>query len=355
MNAFLALVRSETATFVRDKMAVFFTFLFPLIFILIFGFLMGDVDSPSATLGLYGAVTIDEASLRSVIDESGVNRTRSFGSEGELEDAVAGRSVDFGLVWNGRALEFLYHPNRIQENHAFEQLALGIADAFNLRRQGLSPILPIRTVHVGSEASTRWLNQMVPGIIAFSILSSGLFAISGHLTGMKQRKTLDRLIVTPMQPVAFLAAIAVVRLAVVYVSTLLTILISIAVFDLTFSIDWLRLTVLVLCSTLGMMGLGTVIALVVRRPSSAGNVANILAMIMMFLSGIYFPIEFMPPFLRALSRGLPLTYMADAMRFATGVSDMSVVRFWAIALSLLGLAVVLFPILAGYVVRPQRT
>jgi len=46
--------------------------------------------------------------------------------------------------------------------------------------------------------------------------------------------------------------------------------------------------------------------------------------------------------------------MADAMRYVTGVADMSLVRFWAITLSLLGLAAVLLPFLARYVVSAER-
>jgi len=127
------------------------------------------------------------------------------------------------------------------------------------------------------------------------------------------------------------------------------------VFRLTFAIAWLEYTLLVSCATIGMMGFGTVIALLVRRPSSAGNVANAIAIVMMFFSGIYFPIEFMPRFLRTLSLALPLRHLAEAMRYATGVSDMSPLRFWLIAACFLGLGLGLFPILARYVVRPQRT
>jgi ABC-2 type transport system permease protein len=101
--------------------------------------------------------------------------------------------------------------------------------------------------------------------------------------------------------------------------------------------------------------MGTIIALVVRRPASANNLANALAMVMMFLAGIYFPVELMPAFLRTLSRGLPLTHMADAMRYVTGVMDMSAGRFWGTTLAFLALAAVLFPVLARYVVRPLRS
>jgi len=53
MTPLRALVRAEAVIFLRDKVSLFFTFLFPVIFILIFGFLMGDIDDPSATLGLH--------------------------------------------------------------------------------------------------------------------------------------------------------------------------------------------------------------------------------------------------------------------------------------------------------------
>jgi len=355
MTAFRALLRTEAAILLRDKATVFFTFLFPFIFIVIFGFLMGNVDRPTARLGLIETTGSAPPVPRDLLESSGVDEVRDYEATETLWTAVRNRTVDFGLIWNGETLEFLYHPSRVQENYAFQQIASGISDAVNLRVQGLEPVLPVVRRHVGTEASTRWFNQMVPGIIAFSILASGLFAVSGHLTAMKERRTLDRLLVTPMPPVALLAAMAVVRLVVVYLSTLITLFASIAIFDLAFSIDWLAYTLLVGCATLGMMGLGTVIALIVRRPSSAGNVANVLAMVMMFLSGIYFPIEFMPRFLRTLSLALPLRHLADGMRFATGVNDMSPVRFWLIVLAFLTGALILFPVLARYVVRPQRT
>ena len=355
MRAFAALLQTEMLIFLRDRISLFFTFLFPLIFILIFGFVMGDVDQPTARLGLVSTTAESQEALADVLAQSGVDSVRTFEGELELREAVFMRDIDFGLLWNGTSLEFSYNPNRMQENYAFEQIASGISDAFNLRAQGASPMLPIEHIHVGTEASTRWFNQMVPGIIAFSILSSGLFAVSGHLTAMKERRTLDRMIVTPMPPVALLSAIAAVRLVIVYISTLVTLGISILVFDLSFSIAWIPYTLLVCCSTIGMMGLGTVIALVVRKPSSAGNVANVMAMLMLFLSGVYFPIEFMPRFLRTISWALPLRHMAEAMRFTTGVADMAVTRFWIVVACLLGLGLGLFPVLARYVVRPQRS
>jgi len=355
MSAFRALLVSESRILLRDRMALFFTLAFPLIFILIFGFLMGDIgDVSQSTLGVFMTADADRDLLDKSLAATGSMTIQPFESLDSMEEAVTDRRVDFALSWNGDSLLFLYDANRVQENFAFQQVAQGLATDFNLRRQGATSAISVEPIDVGEVASTGWFHLVLPGILAFSVLSSGLFAVSGHLTAMKQRKVLDRLIVTPMPPVALLAAIVAVRLVIVYVSTLITLLVGVLVFGLRYDVSWLRYTVFVACATVGTMGIGTIIALVVRRPSSAGNLANALAMVMLFLAGIYFPIEFMPTFLRAISKGLPLTHMANAMRYATGVMDMAETEFWAITFSFLGIAVLLLPVLARYVVRPLR-
>jgi len=355
MNAFRALLISELKVFSRDRMGMFFTLLFPLIYILIFGFLMGDIGNvDQSRLGLCSTAQVDGDLLRETIADAGSMQLSTYQSLADLELAVTDRQVDFGLLWDGASLRFYYDANRIQENYAFEQAASAILTEFDLRRQGVGRALDVETINVGEIQSVSWYNLVLPGILAFSILSAGLFAVSGHITSMKERNVLDRMIVTPMRPIALLGAIVAIRMVIVFFSTLLTLGVGILVFHLKFDVDWLRYVVFVICATLGTMGMGTAIALIVRRPSSASSLANVLAMVMMFFAGIYFPVEFMPAFLRAISKGLPLTHMANAMRYVTGVMDMSEGEFWAITVVLLGVAAALFPVLARYVVRPTR-
>jgi len=354
MSAFVHLLLAEFRILRRSWLALFFTLIFPLIFIVIFGFLfggIGEVDRSRMGLVISGP---DGELLESVIGDAGTMEIVRYEAVEDLSTDVGERVVDFGLAWDGSTLRSFLDPSRVQENFAFQQVVEGMQDDFDLRRQGLTNPIGVEAVHVGPSDAAGWFNLVVPGILAFSILSTGLFAVSGHLTEMKERHTLDRMIVTPMRPVALLAAIASVRLVLAFVSTLITLFVAIALFDLSFDVSWPRYAVFVACSTLGTMGLGTCIALLVRRPSSASNIANALAMVMMFLAGIYFPAEFMPRFLQVLGQWLPLTHMANAMRYVTGVLDMSAARFWTTSAAFLGIAVVLFPILGRYVVRPLR-
>lgn len=354
MTELRALLAAELRIFARDKASLTFTFLFPLLFILIFGSLMGGMGSTEGRrLGLV-VVGEDAETLRTVVAQIGQLETTEYVAPADLDAAVTSRDVDFGLVWDGRTLTTVVDVRRFEENSAYEEIARGIASRFNLAIQGRQPLVDVEKIVEGSGASADWLTRVLPGILAFSVLSAGLFAVAGHITSMKQRRLLDRLVVTPMHPVNLVAAVVVSRLGVVFASTLITLAAAILVFRVELHVHWVRYVASVVAATVGSMGLGTAIALVVRQPSSAGSLANVLSITMMFVSGIYFPVEIMPAFLRAVSAAMPLRYMADALRYATGVMDMSPARFWATNAVILGLGVALLPVLSRYLVRAER-
>jgi ABC-2 type transport system permease protein len=352
-RAFLGLVRAEARAFWRDRVSLFFTIVLPFLFIVVFGLVMGGGEGAVA-VGYAGGAVAEGATLERALRETEGIVPTPFGDAASLKRAVEGKRVGFGVLWEGDRLGLLYEASRFQENFAFQELARGIVARFDLARQGASPAVALDEIPLGNPAAARSFNEMVPGILAFSLLTAGLFAVSGHLTSMKARRTLDRLLTTPMSPLGLLLAVAVVRLAVALSASLVVLVLSQVLFRFEPTLDLAKFLALVLAATLGMMGLGTGIALLVRRPQSAANVANIVSILMMFLSGVTIPVELLPPFLRAISRGLPLTYLAQGMRHATGIEEMSAGRFWAIVLGSLLVGLVTFPLLARYVVRPER-
>ncbi|GAB4305892.1 MAG: ABC transporter permease [Candidatus Bipolaricaulota bacterium] len=351
MTGLGALFRTQARVFLRDRITLFFTVLFPIVFVLIFGFVWGGVEGPAARARL-GLVHLDRGDdvLTEVLAAQQAVVVVPYADRAALEEDLAKKKVDLGLVWDGRSLVFLQDPTRVQEGYAFAELARGIAAEVDLQRQGLAPPVRAERENVGRTVAVGWFNLLVPGIMAFSILASGLLAVSGRITQMKERKLLDRLLVTPMSPGALLMAIAGVRLAAGFFATLTTLVAAVALFGVRFEVNWPLFVAFVVAATLGAMGLGTVIALVVRRPGSAGNVANISAQVMLLLSGVYFPLEIMPSFLRAVSRALPLTYMVEAMRYVTGVADMPAARFALVTGALFAVGAALFPVLGRYVV-----
>ncbi len=349
MRSFIALLKCELMVFLRDKTSLSFTFLLPLVFILLFGFIMGG-DGERPRLGLFTPPDVDREMIEAALNEGGAITVVSFTSSAAIEAALAEGEVDFALLWDGTRLRFLYDPLRLHENHGFQQIARGIWSRFNLAHQGVAPLLSIERVALGRARAADWFTLMVPGIIAFTILSAGLFTVAGHLSAMKERNILTRMVVTPMRPIYFLGAVITVQLFVVYISTLITLFVAISIFDLYFQVDWLRYTIFVAAGTLGSMGMGTLIAVIARKPAAATNIANAAATLMMFLAGIWFPIELMPAALRAVSRVIPLTYIVEGMRYVTGIIHMTEAYFWTITFALIAITILLLPILARYVV-----
>ena len=355
MNAWRTLLQTEAEIFLRDKASLIFTLLFPLLFIIIFGSMMTDFgDSDGTSVGIVSLAGADAAPVVEVLESLGAGRRTAYDDRTALETAIEKRQVDLGILWDGSELTFLYNAHRAQENYAFEALARGVASRIDLTLQGVEPSLTVSSQVAGGRPDAPWFALVVPGMLAFSILSAGLFAIAGHLTSMKERRLLARYLVTPMRPTALLGAIATVRLVVVFVSTLITLGVAIGMFGLDYTIDWPRYVLFVAASTFGTMGLGTGIALVVRRASSASNLVSGLSISMMFVSGIYFPIEIMPGFLRAISIVTPLRHMADALRYLCGVMELPESRFWAITAAFIAVGLISLPLLGRYVVRADR-
>ena len=62
------------------------------------------------------------------------------------------------------------------------------------------------------------------------------------------------------------------------------------------------------------VGLGVVITSFAKDQETATMVMMTFVFPMMFLSGVFFPIEQMPWFMQSISKFLPLTYVASALR-----------------------------------------
>jgi ABC-2 type transport system permease protein len=81
----------------------------------------------------------------------------------------------------------------------------------------------------------------------------------------------------------------------------------------------------------------------VRNPEVASGLANVIAFLMVLLSGIFWPISSMPSYLQVIAKALPLTYFADGLRnsmvpadFSVVFTDLAVVAVFAVVLIVLG-------------------
>jgi len=70
----------------------------------------------------------------------------------------------------------------------------------------------------------------------------------------------------------------------------------------------------ILLGALTFLAIGYLIASYARTEESANALTSVVQFPLMFLSGIFFPISFMPDWLQPVAAIMPLTYLGDALR-----------------------------------------
>jgi ABC-2 type transport system permease protein len=73
---------------------------------------------------------------------------------------------------------------------------------------------------------------------------------------------------------------------------------------------------MILLGSILFSGIGIILSGVIRDVEAASAVGNAIAFPMMFLSGTFFPLELMPNFIQTISKGLPLTYFSEGLKYS---------------------------------------
>jgi ABC-2 type transport system permease protein len=160
----------------------------------------------------------------------------------------------------------------------------------------------------------RYIDYLVPGIIAMNVMFSGVFNISVVMTSMRQKGILRRLKVTPVPKSAILAALITTRMIIIFVSMAMILAIGILVFGVQLQGSLPFLIVLVIIGALTFTTFGFAVSAYAKTTESAEAIANTVAMPMMFLGDVFLPVANMPALIQPIAAALPLSFLGKALR-----------------------------------------
>jgi ABC-2 type transport system permease protein len=154
-----------------------------------------------------------------------------------------------------------------------------------------------------------------------AIMQSGIFGVVFSLIRYKTGGVLRRLRATPIGPSHFLVGQIATRLIVTVLQTYVLLIAGVLVLGVSIgdgtAVNWLDLTILAIFGGALFNTMGLAVSGWAKSEDVAAPVANIISLPMMFLSGVFFPLEILPGWLASVSRFFPLTYLADGMREIT--------------------------------------
>ncbi len=329
MRALSALSIANLRSFVRDRAALFWTLFFPITFVILFGTIFAGGGTSNFTVGW---VDLDgspaAAQLRSAFADNApldlvdgtLEESRAAMLAGDLDAilvvpdglAAAIQAGQGGQPGAPVALTIVTDPSRSTTSQAIQQIATGMVMAANMQLSGAQLLL---TVNAESLQTNR-LNSasfFVPSILAMALMQLGIFAAI-PLVEQRQKLILKRLNATPLPRWTLVGSNVVVRLLIAAAQTALIIGIGMVVLGVEIAGSWPLIIGFVVLGSMSFTAVGYVIASFARTEESANGITQFVQLPMMFLSGIFFPLEVMPDWLRGVATVMPLTYLGDALR-----------------------------------------
>ena len=312
-TTFWALSVAIARGFLRDKAAVFFAILFPLMFLVLFGGLFSDQDQSKVELIEVGDVSFVE-NLPSGAKEA-FDDTFEVSHSDDLDDAleeVKKGDADVAIEQRGDTL-IAHYTQTEQVKAAITQGTLrAFVDGSNVAASGQPPKYDFQAERVEDD-SLSTIQFFTPGLLGWAVAMSASFGAAATLQGWRQSKLLRRLQLSPVSTRTIVGARVAVTVAIALAQLAIFLGIGSAAFGLTLTDSWWMSIPLLVVGTLCFMAIGLLAGAIAKTAEGAVNMANFFVLPMAFLSGSFFPLDTAPGWLRAFSNVLPLKHMNEGM------------------------------------------
>lgn len=354
MLTILSLYIASLKEFARDRMALFWTIAFPILFIVLFGLIFSGNGSANFTVGLVnedtgpmgqaiaqGFTHVSAFTIKSGARDTELNALR----QGNLDLVVI---LPADLSQNAQAstttgIQVYYDQSKGANAQIEISIVQQVLAGFNQGITHISPPLALDPHGIAAQ-SLRSVDFLVPGILAMALMQLGIFGTAQPLVSLREQQVLRRLGATPLPRWKLLVSQVLNRLTISAVQAALILGIGAYAFQVHIG-NPLQVASLVLLGAVMFVSLGYLIASISRTSDSANGIAQAINFPMMFLSGIFFPLALLPAFLAPIVRALPLTYLADAFRQVMIGStpsfplalDLAIVAAWVVACGVLSI------------------
>lgn len=315
MRRLLRLTAASMKMYLRQREALLWTLVLPLFVILLFGLVRFDGTS-RLSLGV-----VNEAAA------AGAPLLDSLRGIASLSIHEGTRDAEMGALAKGERDLVLVIPSGFAAGSAGEVYAdvearpaeaqlgrLLVERAVTGVRLGAMGVGEVVTLRPTAARHLRYIDFLVPGMIALSIMQLGIFGVAFGFVSLKKRGILRRLSVTPMRPREFIVAQVVTRVFVLVVQMGILLGLGTVIFDLRILGHPLLMVLLAVLGSVVFLSIGFALAGHASSEDQVAPIANIISVPMMLLSGVFFSRANLPGFVKPVTEVLPLTFLADGLR-----------------------------------------
>ena len=359
----MTFVRINTKRYFRDRLAIFFTVIFPLIFLFVFGSFSSGNTGVSFRVALlnnsdssFAKDFVKQAKSSGVFKIDGsattLDKAKELMTKSQI-DATIVLPKDFGSVQQGQQIptgqaEVLYTQNNAQSGSALMAVLNTQFNAINGKLVNIQTPFTVK----GEELKQKSLSPFdytFAGLLGFSIIGMGIFGPVNVFPELKKMGILRRLSTTPLKVWQYFLSTMIGQAVIGLLALSVMFAVAIIVFHLKIVGNWLELAAFLVVGIMTILGIGLALGGWAKNERQAAPLSNIIVFPMMFLSGTFFPRYLMPEWLQTVSAFLPLTPIIDGIRLIATEGK----HLWEIGpqLGLIGIWIIVIYVIAFRVFR----
>jgi ABC-2 type transport system permease protein len=326
-KAMLAITKASLTAIFRSPSAVVFSFVFPFVFILVFGFVgNGGIKSTYKVALGPGCDTSNEL-YRQLVDSDGVKIVQ-YGSQDSLKrDLQKGRIAGVVTITknsNGAPpyiITFNSTTASADKWPQFKALVESVNNGLSNRDYPNRPRYAEFQFNEARDIATvrayKTIDFILPGQLGFSLLSSGVFGVAFMFFSLRNTLVLKRFFATPITRTYIVLGEGLSRVLFQLLTAFVIIIVGYLFFNYTLIHGFETFMEMMVLSFIGLlvfMGFGFIVSGVATSENTIPPLANLITLPQFLLGGTFFSTDNFPKWLQPISKALPLTYLNDALR-----------------------------------------
>jgi len=320
----ISISKASFRAITRSPSAVVFSFGFPLIFILVFGFIGGS--GPSVSFALANPGDSNNVVIRNLLRNPLIHLASEPDSISLRRDLEKGRiAAELWVDSSRSAVGFMgYHIRSLTSTATgdkFPILKMALSETIQRIEDRAIPtqyrLVSVSELPPLAGREYTMIDFILPGMLGFSLLSAGIFGVAFLFYNLRQMLVLKRFFATPINRRYIVLGEGISRVLFQLLTAVVIILVGHYVFNFTLVHGLVTFLNMILLSLLGLiifMGFGFIISSVSKNESSIPPFANLITMPQFLLGGTFFSTQAFPVWLQKVCEIMPLKQLNDALR-----------------------------------------
>lgn len=298
--------------------------MFPLLFTFIFGFFFGKnssggtiaiIDNAKSPASETMVKALKDAEIFNVNDGTDLSKSEDEIKKGKLS-AVILIPEKFGTQAPDAPtkITLAYDQGNAQVGIILSNFLDKYLTGMSFQLQNAKPIFSVDMQKVGSNNKLSYFDFVLAGILGLALMNSSVIGVAVGMSRYREDKILKRITTTPVKAWWFILAEVASRLVLNIFQISLILTIGIFFFDGHIYGSYIVLYLLAILGAILFQLIGFTIASFVKTTDAAQGAATAVTIPMMFLAGVFFPVDALPKWLYFFVQYLPLAPLLKMIR-----------------------------------------